>query len=94
MTKSTEERISHDEIRFLAIKCKNCGAEMVLDINEELQSAYVRDARPHTALKCGVCGVSVGTDFAEAVGSFVRSLGAIDKTEEILTLCFRSQAPE
>jgi hypothetical protein len=64
MTSESESRIPYNDLRFVAVRCKGCGMELTVDIEEERQQRVWTEGR---AVKCCVCDADFGGAIKQAI---------------------------
>lgn len=75
MTEETEIRIPFEDLTRVCFECKQCGAEITIDISKETHRNIERNERQHP-MKCPFCG----SDFdSQLRGAFSGLISWYDK---------------
>lgn len=82
MTDTHELRISHMDLRIMAIGCLNCGGEVVGNFADSRQG---RLGHPDTGLSCAVCHSKFDEKTKEALVQFRRFIAAAGEAESVIT---------
>ena len=84
MTKTTERRISHDELHLLSLRCKHCQGEMRIDLHEETQARRAHDG---PVFVCPLCGYEFQAEVMRAVKAFIAMRSQVAEVEDQIIFC-------
>lgn len=84
MTKTTERRISYDELNTVSVRCGHCTGEIRVDLRSKEQVERVRDGG---LLRCPLCGNDFQLAIMHALKSLTTMRRHLAEAEQTLHFC-------
>jgi hypothetical protein len=90
MAETRELRIPYADLTTIAVVCPQCGAEVVVNVNDPKQHRACED---NAALKCGVCSAVFDPALKGAIVRLCEWLGLLKKSGVTVTFPVPMQTP-